>query len=194
MEAKKRFNAFIGGDRDAIHPNLRTAVLRIGVDTGGAEAYEAVKKEYLSTTSVDGKETCLVAMARVSTPELINDFLDFQFSEHVAIQDTHTGSVWLAANAKARPKLWEWFQANWQKIHDKLAGNPVVVDRYVKMSLIKFASHDMEKAITEFFKGKDTRAYERGLVQVKDSVKANANYRERDSASTLEWLKANDYA
>lgn len=40
----------------------------------------------------------------------------------------------------------------------------------------------------------DTKGYDRGLVQVSDTVKANANYKERDQELVLEWLKVHGYA
>lgn len=132
-------------------------------------------------------------MGRVHDPSLINDFLDFQFSNKVAIQDKHTGSVALAANTKARNSLWEYVKRNWEKVYGVLSENPVVLDRYIKTSLSKFASHKIEKDIAAFFKDKDTKGYDRGLVQVAETVKANANYKEREEALVLEWLQAHGY-
>ena len=153
-----------------------------------------MKKEYLTTTSVDGKEICLTAMARVSSPELIHDLLSFTFSDAVAIQDKHTSPMFLAANSKARYVLWEWVKANWETIHGALSANVVTIDRFVKTSLNKFASHEVQKDIENFFKDKQTKSYERGLAQVYDTVKANANYRERDGEIIKEWLAAHGYA
>ena len=172
---------------------MRSAVFRTVIAEGGEREYVAIKDEYTNTKSVDGKEICLLSMGRVNDPSLINDFMDFQFSDKVAIQDKHTGSVSLAANAKARNALWAYVKNNWEKVHSTLSENPVVLDRYIKWTLSKFANHEVEKDIAEFFMNKDTKRYDRGLVQVADSVKANANYRERDEALTLEWLQAHGY-
>ncbi|KAL8682743.1 MAG: hypothetical protein Q9186_001254 [Xanthomendoza sp. 1 TL-2023] len=193
-EAQKRFQRYVSGEREAIHPNLRLAVFRINVATGGKEAYEAVKQEYLSTTSIDGKEICLQALGRVETTELVNDFLDFQFSDAVKVQDVHSGSIALAANPKARDALWQYIKDHWDVVYKKLAGNSVVLDRYLKNTLQKFASHEKEKEITDFFKGKDTKGFDRGLVQVSDTVRGNANYKERDEQLVLEWLQEHGYA
>lgn len=166
----------------------------MNVREGGTPAYEAVKQEYANTKSIDGKEICLAALGRVQTADLAKEFLDFQFSDQVAIQDVHIGSIALAANAKARDALWQWIKENWDKVHDKLSGNFVVLDRYLKKSLEKFASHATERDITSFFEGKNTKGYDRGLVQVSDSVRTNANYKERDEQLVLEWIKAHGYA
>lgn len=169
-------------------------VFRINVAERGEAAYEAVKQEYLNTTSVDGKEICLQSLGRVQTPDLVKDFLEFQFSDQVAVQDMHSGSVALAANAKARHAFWHWIKENWVTVHKKLSGNSVVLDRYLKNSLQKFASHEIDKDIADFFSGKDNTGYDRGLVQVSDTIRGNANYKERDEPVVLEWLKAYGYA
>ena len=193
-EAQHRFKAYQSGDRKAIDPSLRRAVFSIVVREGGEPAYKAVQEEYLTTTSIDGKETCLIALGKVQTADLVNNFLDFQFSDQVAIQDVHTGSVSLAANSKVRNELWKYIKENWTAVHKKLSANIVATDRYFKTTLSRFASHEIERDIAAFFKDKDTKGYDRGLVQVSDTVRANASYKERDEQLVLEWLKAHGYA
>ena len=169
------------------------AVFQTVVREGGKSAYEAILNEYTNTTSIDGKETCLLALGKVQTTDLVRSFLDFQFSDKVALQDVHIGSVSLAANSKVRNVLWQYIKESWDTVSQKLSASPVVIDRYFKTSLSRFASHEIEKDIAAFFKDKDTRAYDRGLVQVSDTVQANAKYKERDEELVLEWLKTHDY-
>ncbi|KAI4242677.1 MAG: hypothetical protein L6R40_003898 [Gallowayella cf. fulva] len=192
-EAKRRFQRYVSGEREAIHANLRLPVFQINVAQGGKEAYDAVKQEYLNTSSIDGKEICLQALGRVQTPELVKDFMDFQFSDAVKVQDVHSGSIALAANPKARDALWEYIKEHWDIVYKKLSGNSVVLDRYLKNSLQKFASYDKEKDIAQFFESKDTKGFDRGLVQVSDTVRGNAKYKERDEQLALEWLGAHGY-
>lgn len=148
----------------------------------------------MNTSSIDGKEICLQSLGKVQTPELVKDFLEFQFSNQVAVQDIHSGSIALAANPKVRDAFWNWIKENWKVVYKKLSGNMVVFDRYLKNSLQKFASHEKEEDITEFFRRKDNTGYDRGLVQVSDTIRGNANYKERDEELVLEWLKAYKYA
>ena len=163
------------------------------VREGGKPAYGAILREYTNTTSIDGKETCLLALSKVQTNDLAKDFLDFQFSDKVALQDVHIGSVSLAANSKVRNALWQYVKGNWGTVSKKLSASSVVMDRYLKTCLSKFASHEVGRDIAAFFKEKDTSGYDRGLVQVSDSVRANADYKERDEALVLEWLQTHDY-
>lgn len=155
-EAQRRFEAYQKGDTKAINSSLRSAVFTTVVREGGTPAYEAVQEEYLSTTSIDGKETCLTALGKLQSTELVNKFLDFQFSDKVAIQDVHTGSFSLAANSAARNAFWAYLKEHWEPVSKKLSGNPVVMDRYLKTTLSRFASHEVEKDIASFFEGKGT--------------------------------------
>ncbi|KAF2182780.1 hypothetical protein K469DRAFT_711475 [Zopfia rhizophila CBS 207.26] len=194
-EAKRRFDLYTSGkDRSAINPSLRKAVFAISVNNGGEAAYSAVKNEYLSTTSIDGKEICLQSLGRVQTPELAQQFLRFIFSADVAMQDKHSGTIALASNAKARLELWNFIRDNWESIiHPTLSGNLVVLERFLRFGLNKFASMDVADEIEKFFKDKDVRGFDKGLAVVDDTIRSHALYKKRDEKVVREWLVAGGY-
>ncbi|MCJ1377164.1 hypothetical protein MMC17_000256 [Xylographa soralifera] len=193
-EAKKLFAAYTSGKSVAIHPSLRMPVFGIAVKCGGATEYEAVKNDYLSSKSVDGKEIGLQAMGYVQSTDLVDDFMDFQLSDKVAVQDIHSGAISLAANAKARDPLWAYIKAHWGSLEAKLSVNSLIIARFVNGTLSKYSTFEMEQQITNFFEGKDTKGYDRGLVEVSDTIKGNAKYKERDEKLLLEWLQTHGYA
>lgn len=143
---------------------------------------------------MDGKEICLASLGRTKDPELVRDYLDFVFSDRVAIQDVHSGAVSLAANSRMRHLLWEYLKDNWKSVEARLSANNVVFERFIRMGLSKFADHAIREDILAFFKDKDTSAYDRALVIVSDSIRTNAQYKERDEKLVLEWLQAHGYA
>jgi aminopeptidase N len=193
-EATKRFKAFNSGNTSAIHPSLRSPIFRISVTHGGKAAYEAVKQFYLTTTSVDGKEIGLQSLGRVQTPELATEYLDFNFSDKVAVQDRHSAAIALAANGKTRLALWEYIKNNWDdKIFAALSGNIVVLERFLRVALNKHSSFKVKEDIEKFFESKDQRGYDRGLAVVKDTIEGSAKYKERDEGLVREWLKAHGY-
>ena len=83
---------------------------------------------------------------------------------------------------------------NWDKVHGVLSQREIVLDRYIKTTLAEFSSHDVAQEIKTFFEGKDTKGFDRGLLQAADSIKSKANYKSRDEAMVLEWLQAHGYA
>nr|POF17706.1 aminopeptidase 1 [Quercus suber] len=192
-EAQKRFDQYMAGDTAAIHPSLRAAVYKTAIKYGGQPAYQKVRDEYLNTKAIDGKEIALQSMGQVQTPDLALDYLKFGFSPAVAIQDVHSVSTSLANNSKVRIANWDYIKAEWPMIRAKLSDNMVVLERFVRMSLQKYASHEVEQDIASFFKDKDNTGYDRGLAVVSDTIKGNARYRERDMENIRAWLKAKEY-
>ncbi|KAE9372132.1 aminopeptidase-like protein [Stipitochalara longipes BDJ] len=191
-EAKRQFDLYTTG-KGQIDPNLRGAIFGIAIREGGKSEYAALKKEWQTTTSIDGKEISLRALGRIRDTELLPDFLEFLFTE-VATQDMHTGAIMLAANPKTRRGLWEYIQKNFDPIKDRLGKNMVVLDRFLKQSLIKFNDRASEKEIADFFAGKDNRGYDRSLNVISDTILGRASYKERDTPVVLEWLTAHGYA
>ncbi|KAE8446421.1 hypothetical protein EG329_012026 [Mollisiaceae sp. DMI_Dod_QoI] len=192
-EAKRQFDDYTKGNNSAIHPSLRGAVWGIAIRTGGKSEYEPLKKEWQTTTSIDGKEIALRALGRIQDVDLLPDYLNLLFYD-VAVQDMHTGAVALATNPRTRHGLWKYIQDNFDPIKERLGKNMVVLDRFLKMSLNKFNDRQTEKDIAKFFEGKDNRGYDRTLSIVSDTILGRATYKERDAAVILEWLKTHGYA
>jgi aminopeptidase N len=193
-EAKKRFGSWKSGDASAIHQNLRSVIFNINVAKGAEAEYQAVKDEYVKTTSVDGKEICLAAMGRTKKHELATDLLDFGTSESVPPQDVHGVANSLAHNDESRTVLWEYTKAKWERVHSRLSVSNIVMDRWIKIGLSQYSNFGIEEDIQKFFSDKDTKAYERSLVIVSDTIKGNARYKQRDEPLVLEWLKTHGYA
>jgi hypothetical protein len=82
---------------------------------------------------------------------------------------------------------------NWDAVITKL-GNPVVVDRYMNLSLSRFTDVAVVDDIEKFMADKDTSSFNRTLGTVKDKIRGRAAYRERDSEKLKEWLSAHGYA
>lgn len=75
-----------------------------------------------------------------------------------------------------------------------MGGNPIMLDRFIKLSLQQFVSVDRVKEIEDFFGQKDTRAFNKSLEQVKDKIRGRAAYRERDGQVLRRWLVEKGYA
>lgn len=195
-EAQRQFKVFAAGNEASIHPSLRSTVFQLAIKNGGASEYEALKKFWSTTTSIDGKELSVRAMGRIESPELLKDYLGFLFGT-VAIQDQHTGAAALAINPKTRNGFWKYIKENFdgeKGLKAKLGANMVVLDRFLKLSLQKFSDFETEKEIAAFFDGRDNRGYDRTLGIVSDTIMGRASYRARDAGILLEWLKSHKYA
>jgi len=123
----------------------------------------------------------------------VKDYISFLFSPRVNVGDVHYGAASLAANSKGRHLLWNHVKENWEDLRARLSGNMVVLERFLRMGLGKFADEDVRRDIEAFFEGKDCRGFDRGLGVVNDTIRGNAKYRERDEGTVREWLGAKGY-
>jgi aminopeptidase N len=190
-EAKRRFALYM--NEGTIDQNLRRAIYGIAIREGGKSEYAALKREWKTTTSVDGKEIALSALGRIRDLDLLPDYLELLFND-VATQDMHTGAIVLAGNSTTRPELWKYIQKNFESIRERLGKNMVVLDRFIKQSLINFNDRESANEITVFFEGKDNRGYDRSLKVISDTILGRASYKERDATVLLEWLTAHGYS
>ncbi|KEY70322.1 hypothetical protein S7711_06798 [Stachybotrys chartarum IBT 7711] len=198
-EALKRFDAWAEDpEANPIYPSLRGSVWRAGVDKDAARAVPLLKKEWYTTKSIDGKLFSLRVLGFVKDEELLtSNIIPFNFnsqppSDSVPSADMHVLGVGLAANSTARALQWEFMKNNWDAVVAKL-GNPIVLDRFISVSLREFTDTAYIDEIEAFFKDKDTKSFDRTLETVKDKIRGRATYKQRDAAGLKEWLSANGY-
>ncbi|PNY27511.1 Aminopeptidase 2, mitochondrial [Tolypocladium capitatum] len=198
-EALERFNAWVESPEGSpIHPSLRSPVWRAAVRKESARAVDILKKEWFNTKSIDGKLICLQSLSVVEDEELLRkSIIPFNFnasppSDSVPAADMHALGMGLASNPVGRAAQWEFMKNNWDACIAKL-GNPIVVDRFVRVSLGGFTDAATIDDINRFFKDKDTSGFNRTLGTVKDKIRGRAAYKQRDSAALKEWLAANGY-
>jgi len=198
-EAFKRFSAWAENpEANPIHPSLRVSIWRSGVQKDTARTVQILKKEWFETKSIDGKLFCLSVLGLVKDPELLkSSIIPFNFntsppSDAVPSADMHVLAGSLSNNVVGRPLQWEYVKENWDAIVAKI-GNPIVVDRFVNVSLSRFTSESAIADIDAFFDGKDTSSFDRTLTVVKDKIRGRAAYKQRDTDVLREWLSTNGY-
>ncbi|PTB63773.1 aminopeptidase N [Trichoderma citrinoviride] len=198
-EAVKRFNAWVeNAEANAIHPSLRGAVWRAGLDDNAAKNVEVLKKEWFSTKAIDGKLIALAALSTVDDADIVkNNLVPFNFNAsppHNAVPaaDMHVLGGNLAAHPVGRNAQWEFMKSNWDQVVAKL-GNPIVVDRFIGLSLKTFTDVAVLDDIEQFFKDKDTHSFDRTLETAKDRIRGRAAYKKRDSEALKQWLSSNGY-
>ncbi|KAF4589807.1 aminopeptidase 2 [Ophiocordyceps camponoti-floridani] len=171
-EALGRFDAWVSDpEKNPIPPSLRVAVWRAAARADAKRAFAVLKKEWSTTKSVDGKLLCLQAMGAAQDEEAIRTaILPFNFgtsSDSVPAGDMHVLGQALAEHPVGRDAQWAYLKANWEACVAKL-GNPIVLDRFVRLSLGSFVDEGVVSDMDAFFEGKDTGAFNRTLGTVRD--------------------------
>ena len=180
-------------------------IYRAAIKTDTAKTVAALKHEWFNTPAIDGKEICLQALSQVTDPDIIkNTLLPFLFNisppvsptDAVPGADMHILAGGMAGNRVARPLLWAYLRDNWSHFTAKLAGNPILLDRMIMVSLPKFADLATLEEIERFFAQPDvdTKAFDRTLGTVLDKIRGRAAYKARDAQTVKAWLVENGYA
>ncbi len=185
-EGLKRFAAHTADPKaHPIHADLRQVVYRIALNNSPGPAVSFLKNEWQTTVAPDGKEVCLLAIGHISDEAVASSILlPFLFdtgADTIPSGDMHILGSGLAQNRVTRSMLWAYIQQHWDEIQQK-TGNPVVLDRFVRVSLSYFSESTALDEIEAFFKDKDVSAFNRTLETVKDTIRGRVAYRERDAA------------
>jgi aminopeptidase N len=203
-EALRRWNAYQASPSESPIPaDLRSPVYRAAIKNDPQNAVLALKKEWFTTPAIDGKELCLTALGHAPDEAVVRDVvIPFLFntsppahaSDSVPGADMHILAGSLANNRTGRPLLWQFLRDHWDKFEAKLAGNPILVDRMVRVSLPKFTDYETLEEIEKFFAQRSTKGFDRTLEQVKDTIRGRAAYKVRDVEGVRGWLVEHGYA
>ncbi|CAO3614306.1 unnamed protein product [Cunninghamella blakesleeana] len=195
-EAKKRFWAFVGGDKESVHPNLRSAVFTITLKNEEAnqvtKAWEAILAIYKDESIPNDQQlVALTALGHVKDADLINRCLSMILDENqVRPQDVMYIFGSLGVNDHARDKLWDYFTENYEVLHSKFGKNISMFGNIIKCLIRGYASFEKLDIITDFFKDKDTKEYSRPLQQALEDVTIRAKWVQRDNTSVSSWIQS----
>jgi len=89
--------------------------------------------------------------------------------------------------------LWSWAQENWDTIVNKLPPGLSMLGSVVQIVTNGFTTAEAIEEVQEFFKDKSTKGFDQGLAHSLESVKAKANWVERDSKDVRAWLAERGY-
>ena len=191
--AKQMFKKFMKGDYTAIHPNLRSSVFAMVMRDGGIQEYDALVARYHNAPTADERNTCLRALGRGESEELVQKTLDFSLSGEIKMQDIYMPIGGLGNHQRGIEARWKWMCDNWDILVKKLPPSMTMLSSVVSICAGRFCEQQQLNDVESFFKGKDTKGFERSLDQSLDSIRAHVSWLGRDRKDVLNWLEENGY-
>ncbi|RYO84627.1 hypothetical protein DL764_009293 [Monosporascus ibericus] len=191
--AKDMFNRYMGGDKSAVHPNIRGSVFGMALKYGGSEEYDKVLNFFRTSTNSDERNTALRSLGRAKDPTLIQRTLDFTLSGEVKSQDLYLPTSGLRNHAEGIEALFSWLTEKWPEITKRLSGNPPILSSMVNICTGGFAKPEQLEKIEDFFKDIDTKNFDQSLAQCKDSIRSKIAWLQRDREDVASWVKENGY-
>lgn len=187
------FNRFKNGDRGAIHPNLRSCVYAIVLQTGGEEEYNVVLNEYRNAATSDERNTALRSIGRARDPKLISRTLEMPLSEEVKGQDIYLPLGGLRTHKEGIGALWNWMKEHWEEIEKKLPPGLSMLGSVVQVCTSSFTTEEQMREIQDFFANRSTKGFDQGLAQSLDSIRAKSRWVRSSREEVRAWLKENGY-
>ncbi|KAH7131928.1 peptidase family M1-domain-containing protein [Dendryphion nanum] len=187
------FKKFQGGDKSAIHPNLRGSAYAILLAQGGKVEYDAILEQALHAPTSDERNTALRSLGRAKDPELIKRTLAMALSDDVKGQDIYLPLSSLRTHPEGIEVLWSWVQENWTELEKRLPPSLSMLSSVVSIATSSFTHREHIEDIQKFFEDKSTKGFDKALAQSCDAIRAKAAWIERDSEDVKTWLQEHGY-
>ncbi|CAL9733594.1 alanine/arginine aminopeptidase [Monosporozyma servazzii] len=190
--AKQMFEDQVSG-KQPIPALIKPIVFSTVAKHGGLKEYETLLNIYKTPSNSDEKLAALRSLGRFNDAALIDRTLGYLLDGTVLKQDIYTPMVGLRSHQEGVEALWKWAQTNWTEIVARLQPGSPVLGHVLTVATSGYTSTKAVEEITAFFADKDTRGYDQSLAQALDSIKAKAQWVERDHAVVSDYLKQHGY-
>lgn len=170
-----------------ISSDLRGMVYALICKNGGIKEYNYFLKKYKEETFQEEKDRLLRALCAFKDPKILQQMLDFSFTDEVKAQDSFKVITFIANNPYGRDLAWKKVKVEWDAIAVKFGGGHLFT-RFVK-PFGNLTSVEEAKEIEIFFKLKDSKGLERTIQQVLEQIKSNAEWKKRDYKKIVTFLK-----
>lgn len=191
--AFEMFEKFIKGDRDAIHPNLRSSVFSVVLSEGGEAEYNALVKEYETAKQSNERNNALRSLGFAKDPELIKRTFEYTLSSEVKSQDLYMPISALRAHKEGILALWNWTKDNWEVLTKRLPPGMSMLGSVVSIATSSLTTKEQVEDVQKFFSERSTKGFDQDLAQSLDAIKAKQNWLARDREDVEQWLKENKY-
>ena len=175
-QATQRFQAY-RGDASTLPPDLRGVVFSLAAQAGDDQTYDQLWDLERKTDLQEEKIRLLLALARFTQAELLQETLRRTLTDDVRSQDTISVVTAVAANLRGRQLAWQFVQDNWAEF-DRRYGS----GGFGLMRLVSVCSNFVDAAkieeVESFFRDHPAPAAERTIRQALERVRLNSRWLE----------------
>ncbi|KAL7281141.1 hypothetical protein ACG7TL_004449 [Trametes sanguinea] len=187
-EMKARFAHFLKtGDESRIASDLANVTYRIAVQEGGRREWEFLERLASSTANPSQALAAYAALGATRDMGLAEATFRYATTE-ARDQDVLTFLKALQRNVATRRWLAEKVMHSFGQLEKKYAGT-FTFNKLLDAAFGGLASMEDHKRVADFFKGKDTKAYDLQLQQTLDTIKFSAGWIERSTEEIKRWLE-----
>lgn len=188
------FDKYIGGNKAAIHVNIRAAVFGAVASRGDQAVFEKFLTLLQNPSSIDETKDASIAIGKFRDPSIVDQVCNLLMKpDIIKPQDIFRPMIALRSHKVGIEKLWNWLTNNWDEIFKYLPPESTLLGHVIQICVSKFTTPQQKVAVEKFFENKNQKGYDKTLAQALDRVSASIAWRSRDAENITDWLKKNNY-
>ena len=160
-QARERFDTYLK-DGSTLHPDLRGLVFSLAAQGGDDTTYDALWELEKKADLQEEKIRLLLALARFTQPELLQETLRRAISDDVRSQDTISVITSVASNLRGRHLAWQFVKDNWDEFDRRYGDGGFGLMRLVSICS-NFVDADKLAEVETFFQEHPAPAAERTI-------------------------------
>ncbi len=188
-EATARLDRWTAGDRAALEPNLHDPAVAMAARSGDAARFEGFRALFAKETDPAFRRRYLLALASFEEPALAARGIELAFGDEVPLQDVASFVGALLANRTARGPFWVRLRADWDRLHDRVKGAPMLLRRIVEAMGALVERRELEEA-EAFLAAHPLAEARQAIAQTLERLRQDVALRERTHAAIGRWLEA----
>jgi puromycin-sensitive aminopeptidase len=192
-EAKKRFQAFLGGNQNALKSDVRFSAFKIVLENGGEKEFQDLLKLYRTTDSVEEKRRCLSVLGFVPDQKLINQFLDFILSDEVRKNEVTLALSSVGINPNGRYLAWEFVKRKWDDLYKMFGEGQFLLPGIIECSTQRFVTLEDAEDVLQFFETHPIPDAQRTIKQSLETIHNQAVFLQNQGTKISAWLKENGF-
>ncbi|MGC3998652.1 MAG: M1 family metallopeptidase [Anaeromyxobacter sp.] len=188
-EASGRLDRWLAGDRAALEPNLQDAAVTAVARGGDATRFEALRERFKAETDPAFRRRYLLALAAFEDPGLAARGIDLVWAgEALPLQDVASFVAALLGNRTARAASWSRLRADWEPLHARIKGAPMLLRRVVEALGALVERRQLEE-VEAFLAAHPLEEAKAAIAQTLERLRQDVALRERTLAAVSAWLQ-----
>lgn len=190
-EAAARLDRWLAGDQAALEPNLHDAAVQLAARGGDAARFDAFRARFAKEADPAFRRRFLHALAAFEDPALAARGLALAFEgEAVPLQDLASYVGALLVNRAGREAAWGRLRRDWDALHPRLAGAPMLLRRVVEAMGQLVERRHLDEAAA-FLAAHPMEEARQAIAQTLERMRQDVELRERTQPAISGWLDRN---
>jgi puromycin-sensitive aminopeptidase len=188
-EVTARLDRWTSGDRGALEPNLHDPAVAMAARSGDEARFDRFRALFAKESDPAFRRRFLLALATFEDPALAMRGIELAFTDEVPLQDVASFVATLLANRTARRPFWARLRADWERLHARVKGAPMLLRRIIEAMGALVERRELEEA-EAFLAAHPVDEARQAIAQTLERLRQDVALRERTQGEIGRWLQA----